>query len=137
MRWRTFTIEEADRTIPLVRRIASDVVDAYTSLSELAGEYKELRSGAAGDPAARATLDALKGRMAELSEEIDAFVEELAEIGCEMKDLSLGLVDFPSELDGRPILLCWRPGEPRVEYWHETNEGYRDRKPLPVTVPEE
>ena len=75
--------------------------------------------------------------MAALSEEIDVYVAELTEIGCEMKDLRTGLVDFLSEMDGREIYLCWQVGEEAVEHWHELTEGFAGRRPLPVTVPED
>ena len=48
----------------------------------------------------------------------------------ELKDPRLGLVDFPSERDGRTVLLCWRLGEPEVQYWHELDSGYAGRQPL-------
>jgi hypothetical protein len=75
--------------------------------------------------------------MADLSDQIDGFVHELSEIGCEMKDLEVGLVDFPAEMEGRKVYLCWKLGEDRVDHWHELTEGFRGRKPLPVTVPED
>ncbi len=82
-------------------------------------------------------LNDLKRSMGALSGEIEDYVAELTEIGCELKDLKSGLVDFPSVMDDRRIFLCYEPGDERVEHWHEVTEGYAGRKPLPVTVPEE
>ena len=133
---RRFTLEEANGTLPLVRSVVADIVRDYRRLGEFARDYKELRGKKDRDADHEARLNARKQQMATLSEEIDTFVSELTEIGCEMKDLELGLVDFPSELDGRTVNLCWQHGEDQVEFWHETTEGFPARKPLPVTVPE-
>lgn len=54
----------------------------------------------------------------------------LKDIGCELKDLSMGLVDFPSYRGKELVYLCWRRGEPRVEFWHDLNSGFAGRKPL-------
>lgn len=134
MRRKTFTVREANETIPLVRRIVEDVVHGYDELSRLAEEYKSLRLSRAAD---EKKLNRLKRRMAGISEDIESYVVELGEIGCEMKDLKTGLVDFPWRMDGRDVLLCWQLGEDRVEHWHEVTDGFAGRRPLPVTVHEE
>ena len=61
---------------------------------------------------------------------------ELESIGIQLKDRRIGLIDFPSELDGRPMLLCWQLGEPSVQFWHDVDAGYAGRQPLnpPVGV---
>ncbi len=137
MRSKTFTVEEANSALPLVRRIVADVVRAYELLAEQAREYKQTRAVEDRTTEVEDRLNRLKRSMGALSEEIEAFVGELSEIGCEMKDLKTGLVDFPSLLDDRRVLLCFAMGEDRVEFWHEVTEGYAGRKPLPVTVLEE
>ncbi len=137
MRSRTFTVEEANNALPLVRRIVADIVRAYELLSEQAEDYKGVRAVEDRTTEVEDRLNGLKRSMSVLSEEIEAFVAELAEIGCEMKDLKIGLIDFPSLMDGQRIFLCYELGEERVEFWHELTQGYAGRKPLPVTVSEE
>jgi hypothetical protein len=61
-------------------------------------------------------------------------VGELRELGVEMKGMDIGLVDFPGEIDGRPVCLCWRLGEPAVAHWHELDAGYAGRQPLVPNV---
>jgi len=134
---RIFSVDEANRTIPLVRRVVMDIVRDYGLVATMAEEYKTLRRLPNRDESHEARLNQLKREMAALSDQIDEFVRELAEIGCEMKDLSRGLVDFPAEMEGRRVYLCWMIGEDRIEHWHEVTEGFRGRKPLPVTVPED
>ena len=65
-----------------------------------------------------------------LAREIEGFKRELEELGMQLKDPRLGLVDFPSEMYWRPVLLCWRLGEPEVGFWHELDAGYAGRQPL-------
>ena len=137
MRSRTFTVEEANNALPLVKRVVADIVRAYGLLSEQAEDYKDVRAVEDRTSEVEDRLNGLKRSMGVLSEEIETFVAELAEIGCEMKDLKIGLIDFPSLMDGRRVFLCYELGEERVEFWHELTEGYAGRKPLPVTVSEE
>lgn len=137
MRNRVFTVDQANRTLPLVRRVAEDVVRDYRELERIALEYRQLRDRTDRGDEEQALLNGMKQRMAVLSEGIDGCVAELREIGCEMTDQATGTVDFPSVLDDRPVCLCWQSGEDRVEYWHEITEGLRSRKPLPVTVAED
>jgi hypothetical protein len=141
MKSRSFTPEQADRTLPLVERVVGDVVRDYATLADRAEEYRDLRSEVrvpeeAADEV-RPRIAALKAQMSDISRRIDGYVEELSEIGCELKDMRSGAVDFPSTLDDRPIRLCWKPGDSRVEHWHEVNEGAESRRPLPVPVPED
>jgi hypothetical protein len=63
-------------------------------------------------------------------EELDQIVHEIAESGAELKDIQLGLVDFPAERQGERVLLCWQFGEPEVAFWHRQSEGFAGRQPL-------
>jgi len=121
---RRFKVAEANRTLPLVRRIVADVVDQYAYLQRL-GTPPETRprpdSDAAGELSRHASgaVDRLNG-----------LIGELAAIGCQVKDLQAGLVDFPGRRDGRKVLLCWKPGEARIMYWHEPHAGFSGRRPI-------
>jgi hypothetical protein len=64
----------------------------------------------------------------------NGLLEELKAVGCELKDFELGLVDFYALLDDRLVFLCWRLGEPRVEYWHEVDAGIAGRQPVDETL---
>ena len=61
---------------------------------------------------------------------LEDFVDELAEIGCELKDYTLGLIDFIGRHQGRDVCLCWKLDEQRVEWWHEPEAGFAGRQPL-------
>ena len=62
--------------------------------------------------------------------EAEAILRRLGEIGCVLRDIRMGLVDFPARAGGMDIFLCWRLGEEAIGYWHGTGEGYAGRKPL-------
>ena len=124
---KTFTIEQANRTLPLVRRIVQDIVDQYVRWQELVKTLDVLVAAPAPDAT---RIDRLQRDIQAAARGIDAFVRELIDLGVEMKGFDVGLVDFPSELDGRPVYLCWRLGEPAVGHWHERDAGFAGRQPL-------
>ena len=116
-RGRVFTVESANRTLPLVGRIVADILTCG----------RALRRCEADDCA---SIRDLRERLREL-------VSELKLIGCEYKDWSfeVGLVDFPAELDGERIALCWRADEPAITHYHSVVEGYGGRLQLPSVDP--
>ena len=123
-----FTVEQANRTLPLVRRIVEDIVQQHRFWREKILELDLLASTGRGEGRGRA--DELERDAQVLAREIEGFKRELEELGMQLKDPRLGLVDFPSEMYGRPVLLCWRLGEPEVGFWHEIDAGYAGRQPL-------
>ncbi len=125
----SFTVEQANRTLPLVRKIVQDIVDSHRLWREKILEL-DLVASTAGAAAPDERQVALEKEVQALAREIDLFERELSELGITLKDRRLGLVDFPAELDGREILLCWRLGEPEVQYWHDVDAGFAGRQPL-------
>jgi len=114
--------------LPLVRRIAQDIVDQYSRWRETVTAFEVAAAGAQSTLPGEA--ESLQREAQALAKEIDRYLEELAELGVEAKGLDLGLVDFPGEIDGRRVYLCWRVGEPTVQYWHEIEDGFSGRQPL-------
>jgi hypothetical protein len=117
---RHFTPREANQTLPLVKRIVADIQSRGQELMRLAEEL--------GDDAAE------DARIKKLIDELNEFMEELTAIGCSYKDpnFNLGLVDFPSAIDGEEVLLCWRSDEPTLAFYHGHEAGYAGRKPIPA-----
>jgi len=113
-----FSPEQANRTLPLVRRIVSDLLQRGRELRQLA---------AAGPDEIR------QARIAQLQAELAQLSTELERIGCSYKDwgFEMGLVDFPARIDGREVLLCWRSDEPRVAWYHAPDAGFAGRHPIP------
>ena len=115
---RTFTPAQANRTLPLVRRIVADILEQGTRLRELAA-----RSGNARAP----------GEAVQAERELRALIAELQRLGCYYKDSGFdkGLVDFPATIDGRDVFLCWRSDEPELAWFHPVEQGYAGRQPIP------
>jgi hypothetical protein len=138
-----FTVEQANRTLPLVRRIVEDVVREHRRWQEKILELELVASTAAAaavgaERTAPSSSDervaAIERDAMSIAREIDAFERELEQLGIVLKDRRLGLIDFPGEIDGRKVWLCWRLGEPAVQYWHDLDAGYAGRQPLPTTA---
>ena len=124
-----FTVEQANRTLPLVRKIVEDVVNQHRRWRETILEL-DLVSQSARPEEQIARVEELERDALALSRELDGYQRELQDLGIQLKDPRLGLVDFPSDIGGRTVLLCWRLGEPEVQFWHEANAGYAGRQPL-------
>jgi len=132
---RHFTVEQAQATLPLVRRIVSDLLDLHPRwrTAVAAFETEQAVVSASGETPAARTLRLEAGRLAG---EIEACLEEFEQVGCVFKGFDAGLVDFPAVIDGRDVYLCWQYDEPRVEHWHEIDGGFAGRQPIdPIHLP--
>jgi len=126
---RVFTVEEANRTLPLVSRIVEDIVRDYARWKEKVDAFEvEVARTPRGETGSEALR--LEQEAQVLAAEIERCVGELSELGIEFKGFDIGLVDFPGERDGRPVYLCWRLGEAQVDYWHDAETGFAGRQPL-------
>jgi hypothetical protein len=124
---KTFTIEQANRTLPLVRSIVQDIVSEYARWQQLVKTLDVIAAGPARDAA---EIDRLQRDIQSAAASIDRWAGELKDLGVEMKGFDVGLVDFPGQMGGRPVYLCWRLGEPAVAHWHECDAGFAGRRPL-------
>ncbi|HEY3934526.1 MAG TPA: DUF2203 domain-containing protein [Gemmatimonadales bacterium] len=136
---RYFTVEQANATLPLVRRIVSDMLQLHPKWRAAVAAFEAAQAGVS---ASGETDDARMQRLeaGRLAGEIEGCLDELEQIGCVFKGFDAGLVDFPTQVDGHDVYLCWQFDEPRVEHWHEIDGGYSGRQPLdpfhfPVTAP--
>lgn len=131
---RVYSVEQAERTLPYVSRIVQDIVTHHARWRELLGDTE---LPAAFSTAERPDPRALSGEreLRALALALDDFRRELAALGIELKDPARGLVDFPAVLDGRPVYLSWRLGEPRVAYWHERGSVFGGRRRLALAGP--
>lgn len=125
-RRKRFTLIEANRTLPLVRRIALDITRTHATARELHS---------------RLTRRMERSRRHDVEQELDAvvnklqsYVDELNDIGAELKDYRLGLIDFVSTHEGREVYLCWKLGEERITHWHELDAGIQGRQPVSILV---
>jgi len=123
-----FTVEQANATLPLVKRIVEDIVAQYRIWSEKLLEIDLLASS--GRAADADSMDRLTREAQTVAREIETFRRELDALGIQLKEPGIGLIDFPSTIGDRPILLCWRLGEPAVQFWHDVSAGFAGRQPL-------
>jgi hypothetical protein len=124
-----WTPERANKALPLVRRIAEDLVMSFRRWQEMVERYEvaPLRSSATRvDPEA----EQLARDVQQAAREIQEFLAELAELGVECKSYEQGLIDFPGERDGVPVYWCWMRGEKAVTHWHARDEGFAGRQPI-------
>ena len=126
-----YTVDRANRTLPLVRRIVEDIVREHERWQDAIVRLDILTSASVSvdDP----RIAALEREVQRIARDIDDFQGELEALDIQLKDRRIGLVDFPTELDGRRVLLCWQLGEPSVQYWHDEDAGFAGRQPLSPT----
>ncbi len=129
---RMFTAEEATRTLPLVSRIAADIAGEHDRLQVLLPELRRARTRARNDHAV-AELERIREDVARCSARLEAYLDELGAIGCTLHDPA-GIIDYRATLDGRDIVLCWRPGEEEVCHWHQPGHAHGERRQLPASL---
>ena len=129
---RLFTVEQANAALPLVRAITADLVRMSREVLERRERLALLSAGRAAG-----SKDLYSEELAQIEEELDkdteqlqAYVDELRELGVEPKSGPEGLIDFPSMIDDRLVFLCWKLGESEVLHWHELDAGFQGRQSL-------
>jgi hypothetical protein len=124
-----FTPAQANATLPLVRAIVHDIVELAQTLRD---RHKHLGEGQenAATPAHREEQEQFRAEFERGQERMREFEQELEQLGVELKDYFMGLVDFPSLQDGKEVYLCWRLGEPEVAHWHPLDAGFTGRKKI-------
>jgi len=118
---RRFTLEQANKALPLVKRVAGDIVRIHSDAMKLQQDME--RAESKRKAAIQTELESAMHRLEDL-------VDELSEIGCELKDYQMGLIDFTGRHNGHDVCLCWKVGEEQIAYWHEAESGYTGRQPI-------
>jgi len=124
-----FTVETANKTLPLVRKVVEDLMEEHRRLEEILPKLRKSDPDEALDSVEEAEQRFLREEAAKVSGDIERYMAELESIGCLFKGFD-GLVDFWAMRDDRPIFLCWRYPEERITHWHEVEEGFQGRQPL-------
>lgn len=131
---RTFSLDEANRTLPYLRRIVTDLVRDYHRWQDTLTRYEvaaaRRRAAEDGAPGDAGEAERLEREAAMLASEIESYLAEISAVGAEVKGFAEGLIDFPGELDGRAIRWCWMLGESSIEHWHDADTGFAGRQPL-------
>ena len=130
---RLFTLKEAESTR---RELEPFLVEAMESRKKLAGLDQHLTAVAArimmmgGVIVPYEKLSVIRTEHTQLAESLKSTLGRILETGCIIKDLEVGLLDFPSLLNNEEVLLCWKLGEDRIRFYHRHDEGFSGRKPL-------
>ena len=127
---RLFTREEAERTLPLVRRIVHDLMVEHPAWRRAISHYEILVAGAVADEDESPAVRAARLEAELLAARIDTYLREIEQIGCMFQGFEEGLVDFRTMRDDKMVLLCWRYGEERISHWHDVGAGFAGRRPI-------
>ena len=124
-----FTVEEANRTLPLVGKIVEDLVREHKLWEDKVREFELATVGSSPEhPDAIAEL--LQVDAQRLATDIEGYIAELNDLGVICKGMGTGLVDFRGRIDGRNVFYCWKLGEASVLYWHDVDAGFVGRQRL-------
>ena len=129
-----FSVASANQTLPLVRAIVSDIVELYPEVRDREERLARIARGrskdARSDDVYSEEVEQFRRDLERDVERLQGFVNELQELGVEFKDPEMGLVDFPAKRSGKEICLCWKLGEPTVDFWHTLEAGFQGREAL-------
>lgn len=128
---RLFTRDEANALVPVLEEKLRQLGELREAAAPLREAHQRLEQKARGNGRDEAEeLRRLGEQLQAVVARSEAVFEEITALGIEVKDLRLGLIDFPSERDGRVVYLCWKMGEDQVRFWHELDAGFAGRQPL-------
>ena len=128
-----FTHDEAQRLLPEVGRLLREALDARKEYQEAEQTIRQLSERVmmmGGVMIDRDQALNARSRRDAAGAMLKSSIEAVQDTGCLVKDLDIGLVDFPTLLRGVEVYLCWKLGEPAIEFWHGVEEGFRGRKPI-------
>jgi len=130
---RTFTLQEAQTLLPVLESLLRTAIDGKKFIETVDNEFQELAHRVFLSGGLFINIVQLARRKAEREKTVQRVKDAVAEIdaiGVQVKDLDIGLLDFPCEVEGRTVLLCWKLGEKGITHWHGVSEGFAGRKPI-------
>lgn len=139
MATRTFTLEEAQMLLPILEGLLRRAMLAKSQIEAVDAEFTDVNHRVFLHGGMFLDVVHLARRRAEREKAIQSIKDAVAEIdaaGVQIKDLDIGLLDFPCEVEGQIILLCWKLGESAITHWHGTDEGFAGRKPIDARIAE-
>jgi hypothetical protein len=128
---RFFTVEQANKMLPLVRAVVQDIVPLAQNLIERRERLLKARPSerVKRSEGHQEELDQMQQEFARDAARLEEYMDELRELGVDLKGAD-GIVDFPGLRDGREVCLCWKLGEPEVGHWHDVDAGFAGRQKL-------
>jgi hypothetical protein len=130
---RYFTLSECEQLLPELEGALRDALfhkaEYQKAIEEMESDAQRIRLSG-GSRVDRGAHVAARARRDTSGAALKEAIERIAGMGALVKDLDIGLIDFPALYHGREVCLCWRLGEDRIRFWHGTEEGFRGRKPI-------
>jgi hypothetical protein len=130
---RYFNLLEAEKLLPEIERLLRTLIQAKQDYEGSEAELSQINQRialAGGMVPPRERISQLRNRKDAAARVLKAALERLQEIGCQVKDLESGLIDFPSLYHGKEVYLCWKLGENGIGFWHHVEDGFRGRRPI-------
>lgn len=125
-----FTLEEATSLMPKVREIVQQIQSDKHRADESREAYQQLDAAHARGNGYDMKREILASQIIDNMKSVQAGFLKLKDIGCELKDIEMGLIDFPSLRNGQLINLCWMIDEDEIGFWHTMDTGFASRRPL-------
>lgn len=130
---KTFTLDEAQLLVPVLESLLKKAMESKRAAESIEGRLQELSRKIFLNGGVMVDVALVRRQRASYESNVQAVKDSLSEIdaiGVQVKDLETGLLDFPCEVDGEIILLCWKMGESRIDFWHTLEAGFRGRQPI-------
>lgn len=128
-----FTLVQAQSLIPTLDPLLRKAIEwksHYSAADRALQAFNQRITVAGGVLVNREEAVAVKNKRKSAAQRLNHLINEVQEYGCVIKDLDLGLIDFPTLFRGREVYLCWKLGEPAIAFWHGTDEGFAGRKQI-------
>lgn len=130
---RTFTLDEAHALLPILESLLRTAIDGKKLIEEVDKELQEVAHRVFLNGGTLLKIVPLARRKMEREKALQRVKDAVAEIhatGVQVKDVDIGLLDFPCVVEGKTVLLCWKFGEKQITHWHGATEGFAGRKPI-------
>jgi len=126
-----FTREEAEALLPQISIVLLQIQDYQKVMQQKEEELDALHALAMGNGHhLHLRINNIQKELAEYIQAMQELIDELSSFGCELKDPTIGLIDFLSLRNDREVYLCWHLGEERINFWHFLDAGFAGRQPL-------
>jgi hypothetical protein len=127
---RLFTLEEALALLPTARQLVIEIQAAKREFDALSADVERVLGLTGGNGHLASDVAKARADVQVSGSKLQGLMSELDSLGVQLKGIEEGLIDFPSERDGRIVLLCWRLGEETITWWHDEDTGFAGRRPL-------
>jgi hypothetical protein len=133
MATRTFTLQDAQMLLPTLESLLRTAIQSKKLIEDVEGELQEVAHRVFLNGGTLVNVVEIARRKGERERAVQRAKDAIAEIhatGVQVKDIDIGLLDFPCKVEGEIVLLCWKLGEEKITHWHSTEEGFAGRKPI-------